>query len=262
MQSIQTQRNVLPGRLWQRVVVCCISLVIGLAASGLLAADDESKVQSSTPSANGKSVEQRLKEIERERDELKRRNAELEQRLKQVQASVDDQVHQALAEPQGPRAYAFPPQGGTFSRRMSGPFVSQFRPMFPPFSGIPDPVELAISYSDALGEKDAAKPALDAAKQKVDLGRGGTALDVDAAAARLSAAERKVRLLRNIVTTARTVAAEDVERMRKLGAVRAVSVAEVRNAEARLKILEDILAMDSDAATSKPANAPPAREPK
>jgi hypothetical protein len=263
MKSIQTQRNVLPGRLWQRMVVCCISLAIGLAASGLLAADDESKVQSSAaPSAGGKSVEEKLKAVERERDDLKRRNAELEQRLKQVQASVDDQVHQALAEPQSPRAYAFPPQGGNFSRRMSGPFVSQFRPMFPPFSGIPDPVELAISYSDALGEKDAARPALDAARQKVDLGRGGTALDVDAASARLSAAQRKVRLLRNIVTTARRVAAEDFERMRKLGAVRAVSVAEVRNAEARLKILEDILAMDSDATTSKPVNSPPAREPK
>ena len=69
--------------------------------------------------------------------------------------------------------------------------------------------------------------------------------DVDAATARLAAAERKVRLLRSIVTTARAVAAEDVERMRKLGAVRAVSVAEVRNAEARLKILDEISQLGS-----------------
>ena len=149
MKSIQRQRNVLLGGLWQSMVLCCIGLAIGLVGSRLFAADDESKAQASAPSGGVKSVEEKLKEVERERDDLKKRNAELEQRLKQVQASVDDQVHQALTEPPGPRAYAFPPQGGTFGRRMSGPFVSQFRPMFPPFSGMSDPVELAISYSDA-----------------------------------------------------------------------------------------------------------------
>ena len=49
--------------------------------------------------------------------------------------------------------------------------------------------------------------------------------------------------------------------MRKLGGVRAVSVAEVRNAEARLKILDEILATDPEAAT-KPANSPQPAEPK
>ena len=88
-------------------------------------------------------------------------------------------------------------------RRPLGPFVTQFRPMVPPFGGMPDPVELAIAFSDALGEKEAAKPALEAAKQKVGMGRGATRFDVDAASGQLLRANRKVRLLRNIITTAR-----------------------------------------------------------
>jgi hypothetical protein len=261
MSCFQTQRKALLRTGSRRTLVLFLGLVIGLVGFAVSAAQDESKAKPPAQSAGDKSIDDKLKEVERERDDLKRRNAELEQRLKQLQASVDDQVHQALGEREGARAYAFPPQAGTFGRRMPGPYVSQFRPMFPPFGGLPDPVELAISYSDALGEKEAAKPALDAAKQKVDLGRGGSATDVDAASARLSAAERKVRLLRNIVSTARAVAAEDVERMRKLGAVRAVSVAEIRNAEAKLKILDDILASDAES-TSKPLNPPAASEPK
>jgi hypothetical protein len=262
MESIERQSSVLLRRPGLRMAACCGMVVIAFAGAGSFAADDQSKAKTSMPTTGDKPVEQKLKEVERERDELKRRNAEFELRLKQVQSSVDDQVHQALNEPSNPPAYTFPPQGRAFGRRVPGPFVSQFRPTFAPFSGMPDPVELAISYSDALGEKDSAKPALDAAKQKVDLGRGGSISDVDAAAARVSAAERKVRLLRNIATTARTVASEDVERMRKLGAVRAVSAAEVRNAEARLKILDDILAVDSESTTSKPASVPAASEPK
>lgn len=257
MTRFQSRRTSLL-RKWANVLVLALSL--GLLGSEGSVAQDQSKAKSPTPTAGEKSVDDRLKEVERERDDLKQRNADLEQRLKQLQATVDDQVHQALGEPQGPRAFV-PPPGGAFGRRFAGPFVSQFRPVFPSFGGMPDPVELAISYSDALGEKEAAKPALVAAKQRVSLGRGGTAADVDAASARLSAAERKLRLLRSIVTTARGVAADDVERMRKLGAVRAVSVAEVRNAEARLKFLDEILNSDPEA-KSKPANPPAAVEPK
>jgi hypothetical protein len=261
MSCFQTQRSAILRTDSRRNLVLFLGLAIGLVGSAVSAAQDESKAKPPAQSAGDKSIEDKLKDVERERDDLKRRNADLEQRLKQLQASVDDQVHQALGEREGVRAYGFSPQAGTFGRRMPGPFVSQYRPMFPPFGGMPDPVELAVSYSDALGEKQVAKPELDAAKQKVDLGRGGSATEVDAASARLSAAERKVRLLRNITTTARAVAADDVERMRKLGAVRAVSVAEIRNAEARLKFLDEILASDPES-TSKPVNPPPASEPK
>jgi hypothetical protein len=250
------------GLLREWTGVLFLGLSIGLVGSGFSIAQDQLKAKSPTPSAGEKSIEEQLKEVERERDDLKRRNADLEQRLKQLQATVDQQVHQALGEPQqGARAYAFPPADGAFGRRPPGPFVSQFRPMFPAFGGMPDPVELAISYSDALGEKETAKPALIAIKQKVELGRGGSVTDVDAASARLFAAERKVRLLRSIVTTARAVAADNVERMQKLGAVRAVSAAEIRNAEATLKYLDEILESDPEA-KSKPANPPAAVEPK
>jgi hypothetical protein len=202
-----------------------------------------------------KSLEEKLKEAEGERDDLKKRNADLELRLKQLQATVDDVVHQALGEQPAARPFALPPLTGTITRRPMGPFISQFRPVFPPFGGMPDPVELAVAFSDALGEQEVAKPALEAAKQKVGMGRGATRFDVDAATAQFFKAERKVRLLQNIITTSRTVAADEAERMRKLGIARAVSVVEVRNAETRLKILDEILATDPEAA-KQPADSP------
>jgi hypothetical protein len=262
MSYSQSQGKTFLQSSWRRTAVLFLGLTIAVAGSAALAAQDEFKPKPAAQSTGDKSIEDKLKEVERERDDLKRRNAELEQRLKQLQATVDDQVHQALGEGgEGVRAYAFPPPAGAFGRRGPRPFVSQYRPMFPSFGALPDPVELAIAFSDALGEKGVAKPALDAAKQRVELGRGGSTTDVDAASARLSAADRKVRLLRGIVTTARAVAAEDVERLRKLGAVHAVAAVDVRNAEAKLKILDDILAMDPES-TSKPAIAPAAGEPK
>jgi hypothetical protein len=261
MAHFQAQRLSLLQSRRQQALVCCLGLSVFLGGSGLAFAQDTSKAAVPAQPAGEKSAEGKLQEIERERDDLKKRNADLEQRLKQLQASVDNQVHQALGQPESTRAYSFQPTPGQptpgmYGRRMPGPFVGQFRPVFP-FGGLPDPVELAISYSDALGEKDAARPALDAAKQKVDLGRGGSASDVDAAAARLAAAERKVRLLRSIVTTARAVAGEEVDRMRKLVAVHAVSVVEVRNAEARLKILDEILSADPEAAAKSASANPP-----
>jgi hypothetical protein len=256
MSHIQAQRLSLLQIRRQQAIVCCLGLSVFLGGSGLACAQDAIKAAVPAQSTGEKSAEEKLKSIEHERDDLKRRNADLEQRLKQLQASVDNQVHQALGEPESTRAYSFQPTPGMYGRRMPGPFVGQFRPVFP-FGGLPDPVELAISYSDALGEKEAARPSLDAAKQKVDLGRGGSVADVDAATARLAAAERKVRLLRSIVTTARAVAGEEVERMRKLVAVHAVSVAEVRNAEARLKILDEILSSDPDAAAKSAIANPP-----
>jgi hypothetical protein len=127
--------------------------------------------------------------------------------------------------------------------------------MFPPFNGMPDTVELAIAFSDAIGERDAAKPLVAAARQKLHLGRGGSNADVDQATAQLLKADRKVHLLRSIVKTARNVAADEAERTRKLGAVRAVSMADVRNANARLSMLDEILASDPEEPT-KPTSIP------
>jgi hypothetical protein len=246
--SLQSQRPL--------AVICGLGLAVLLGGSALAFAQDGNKATGPAQSAGEKSLEGKLAAIERERDDLKRRNADLEQRLKQLQGSVDNQVQQALGAAESTRANSFSPPPAAYGRRMAGPFVGQFRPVFP-FGGLPDPVELAISYSDALGEKEAARPALDAAKQKVDLGRGGSATDVEAASARLSAAERKARLLRSIVKTSRAVAAEDVERMRKLAAVHAVSLVEVRNTEARLKILDEILSSDPEAAAKSASENPP-----
>jgi hypothetical protein len=233
-------------RRWTRIVgfglaSAALSAGIGLGVHAQ-SKDDNSPAQS----AGEKSVDEKLKAVERERDELKGRNADLELKLKQLQATVDNLVHQALGERPATPPFSPPPSAGSYSPRPQGPFVTRFRPMFSPFSGLPDPLELAIAFSNALGEREAAKPALEAAKVKVGMGRGGSRFDV-AASAQLLTAERKVRLLRNIVATARRVAADEAERVRKLGAVRAVSMAEVRNAEARLKILDEILASDPDA---------------
>jgi hypothetical protein len=194
------------------------------------------------------SLDERLKAVERERDELKKRNADLELRLKQLQATVDNLVHQALGEQPPAPPTPLPPPATMFPRRVPGPVFARFPPMFPPFRGTVDPVELAVAFSDALGEREAARPAFDTAKQKPSTGNGGTRPDVDTATpAQWLKANRKVQLLRNIITTARQVAADEAERMRKLGAVHAVSVSEVRNAEARLKILDEILATDPEA---------------
>jgi cell division septum initiation protein DivIVA len=251
-----------PRRRWVTLFGCgLVSTALSAGfGSALLAqstgekAPAQSPAQSSAQPQVGESVDEQLKALQRERDDLKRRNADLELRLKQLQATVDSLVHQALGEQPAAPPAPLPPAAGLFPRQALGPVITRFRPMFPPFPGIVDPVELATAFSDALGEKEAARPALDAAQQKASAGNGGTKVDVDAASARLHKASRKVQLLRNILTTARQVAADEAERMRRLGAVHAVSVAEVRNADARLKIFDEILAADPDAVKT-PADA-------
>jgi hypothetical protein len=254
---------------WNRLVALALVTSV-LGVGGVSAVEAQSKdgkpadpVPAETPTQvpGENSAAEKPKEVERERDELKKRNADLELRLKQLQAAVDDQVHQALGETGTARTLTFPSSGAMSARQPVGPFISRFRPMFPPFNGMPDTVELAIAFSDALGEKETARPALEAAKQKVNSGHGATSFDVETASAQFAGAERKVRLLRNMITTSRDVAADEAERIRRLGAVRAVSTAEVRNAEARLKMLDDILASDPDA-VAKSSKVPPPPEPK
>jgi hypothetical protein len=217
--------------------------------------------KSADRSAAEMSSDERVKTLERERDDLKKRNADLEQRLRQLQATVDNLVHQALGEQSAPQAFGLPPSVGMVPRRSFGPFMTQFRPMFPPLNGMPDTVELAVAFSDALAEKEAAGPAVAAARQKAQSDHGASSSEADLATAQLLRADRKVRLLRNIIATARNVAADEAQRMRRLGAVHAVSTADVRNADARLKMFDEILAADPEAGTKTPGSPQPA-EPK
>jgi hypothetical protein len=232
-----------------------IGLVSAVCWGGTAQAQSKREKLPTEPSAAAPSTEETLRAVQRERDALKRRNADLEMRLKQLQTTVDNVVRSALGEQPAPRPSALPPYGGAYARRPLGPFISRFRPTFPPFGGMPDPVELAVAFSEALGEQESAKPALEAAKQKVANGKGATQFDLDAASAQLRAAERKVQLLRTILTTARAVAADEAERMRKLGIAHAITDAEIRNAEARLKIFDEILSADPNAPTN-PARSP------
>ena len=76
-----------------------------------------------------------MRTLERERDDLKKRNAELEQRLRQLQTTVDNLVHEALGEQPSTQPPALPPAVGMVPRRSFGPFMTQFRPMFPRLMG-------------------------------------------------------------------------------------------------------------------------------
>jgi len=255
----QRERPDPPGSLRRRRLVTLvgfglvsIALMVGFS-SAVQAQSKEEK--SPSQSQINESLDEKLKAVERERDDLRKRNAELELRLKQLQATVDNLVHQALGEQPAAPPTPLPPPVGVFPRRPLGPIITRFRPMFPPFPGTIDPVELAVAFSDALGEKEAAKPANETAKQQAPMFSGGTRSDLVPAAAPLLKANRKVQLLRTIITTAREVAADEAERMRKLGAVHAVSMSEVRNADVRLKILDEILATDPET-VNKPAESP------
>jgi cell division septum initiation protein DivIVA len=243
-----------------------IALIAGCGTAGLLRGapplpPQTAEQKSSDGAPSEVSTEERLRTLERERDDLKKRNADLEQRLRQLQTTVDNLVHEAVGEQPFAQPPALPPAVGMVPRRAFGPFMTQFRPMFPPFNGMPDTVELAIAFSDAIGERDTARPAVAAVRQKAHSGHGASDADVNLATAQLLKADRKVRLLRSIITTARNVAADEAERMRKLGAVRAVSTADVRNANARLNMLDEILAADAEQET-KPTNTPKPAEPK
>jgi hypothetical protein len=199
------------------------------------------------------STDARLKALERERDELKQRNGVLELRLKQLQATVDKQVTEALAPFSGDQAAAAPPTPhppdeppsgaapvATQTNSFGTPYWRQTWPAYPRFGGPPpalqspiDVVGLAIAYQDALSELQKARRGKDAKEA--------------AAAANLDPAERKVRLLRSITMTLRDQAAAEVDRVRKLAAIHAVPVVDLRNLDAKMKILDLILAQDPDA---------------
>jgi len=189
-----------------------------------------------------KSGEERFKAVERERDELKKRNADLEARLRGLQTTVDKLVRDAVGEQknEAPPYWSAAPM---IPQRPAPPFGPRFGPMMPPFQPPSSVVEMAVAFGDALGERDAAL--VERPKQSAEKGPGQK--EADAASDHLKRAERKLEILRKIIATARDAAAADVERMHKLGAVHAVSTADVQYSEAKLKMLDMILAEDPNA---------------
>jgi hypothetical protein len=212
------------------------------------------------------STDARLKALERERDELKQRNGVLELRLKQLQATVDRQVTEALGPSSGDQAAATPPiphppgeppSGAAPAAPQTNPFGTpywrQTWPAYPRFAALPpalqspvDVIGLAVAYQDALGEVQKARRGKDAKET--------------AASADLDPPERKVRLLRSITMTLRDQAAAEVDRVRKLAAIHAVPVVDLRNLDAKMKILDLIMAQDPDAGPmpTQPTNEKPA----
>jgi hypothetical protein len=204
------------------------------------------------------STDPRLKALERERDELKQRNGVLELRLKQLQATVDKQVTEALGPSSGDQASAAPPTPHPPAELPSGaapaapptnpfgtPYWRQTWPAYPRFAGLPpalqspvDVIGLAVAYQDALGAVQKARQGKDAKEA--------------AASGDLDPTERKVRLLRSITMTLRDQAAAEVDRVRKLAAIHAVPVVDLHNLDAKMKILDLILAQDPDAGPMSP----------
>jgi len=223
-------------------------------------------------------TEDRIKALERERDELKKRNSLLELRLRQLQTTIDRTVADTLDTATLERTKITPPVPrppgelatneapvptaiGSIpgvSWRTLGPSYSRFAGVFSPLQQPLDLVSFAVAYQDAIGELRRAR----AAKEFLP----NRASDVDSAV-------EKVRLLRSMTQTMRNSMSDAVERMHKLDAVHAVPTMDVRNLEAKLKILDLILAHDTEAAAAatrpaaastgdKAPSAAPARPPK
>ena len=207
-------------------------------------------------------AEERLKAVERERDELKKRNGVLELRLKQLQATVNKEVTEAL-RPLREEASAAPPtphppaeaatgaraatpvtnSAGTPYWRQTWPASSRFAGFPPALQSPVDVIGLAMAYQDALGD-------LQKTHRTKDSKQSASAADVEPA-------ERKVRLLRSITMMLRDQAAAEVDRVRKLAAVHAVPVIDLRNLDAKMKILDLILAEDPEAGPMPTESASP-----
>lgn len=242
VRGLQRERGPRRWNAGLALVIAAITLCCGGALSAQGTAD--------------KSLEDRLKAVERERDELKKRVAHLELTLKQLQSTVDGVSREALAEQSG-GGTSVVPTGGVVSRRPVGPYLTRLAPLLPPMQATPDVVALAVAFSDALGDKEAAKSMLEAIKRKAGTTPETLRQELDANAVQFQKAERKVRLLRQIVITMRDEAAAQVERMHRLGAMRAVASADVQYAEGRLKVIDLILAEDPENLPKPPAAGNP-----
>jgi hypothetical protein len=248
---------------FKRASTVCPALALLLVASLLLGRPSRTSAQ------NAASADERLKALEHERDDLKKRNGVLELRLKQLQATVNQQVRDALAPALDGPANASPPTPhppgeapsnappsppvtnpfALFPRRMIGPDYNRFTAIVSPLQSPADVVGLAVAYQDALGEQRRARQAKDSKENR-------PGLDVESA-------ESKVRMLRSITKIVRDQIAGEVDRMHKLGAVHAIPMMDVRNMDTKLKILDLILAQDPDAGpvSNEPTSEQPIKPP-
>jgi hypothetical protein len=249
LDSIPKRRCPLPVSTIAILIICPLCLLRATLATAQSAA----------------STDDRIKTLERERDELKKRNGVLELRLKQLQATVDKEVAEALGRSSSDQAVVAPPTPHPPAEAASGappaapatsssgpPYWRPSWPTYPRFAGLPpalqspvDVIGLAVAYQDAISEAQKSRPAKDSKESR--------------SSADLDRAERKVRLLRSITMTLRDQAAAEIDRVRKLAAVHAVPVVDIRNLDAKMKILDLILAQDPDAGpmpTERPNEQP------
>ncbi len=196
--------------------------------------------------------EDRIKALEHERDELKKRNSLLELRLRQLQTSIDRTVTETLDTATLDRSNAVPPVPhppgepaangtpvppaiGSFpvaSWRTLGPPHSRMAGVFSPLQQPLDLVSLAVAYQDALSGLRRARAAKEFLPNR---------------ASEVESAVEKVRLMRSMTKAMREAMAEQVDQMHKLSAVHAIPTMDVRNLDAKLKILDLILAGDPEA---------------
>jgi hypothetical protein len=245
----------------RRITVPASALALLIAVSVCFVRPSLVSAQSTT------STDERLKALERERDELRKRNGVLELRLKQLQATVNDQVSKALQpsvgvdsatqpptpHPPGEAPSSEPPSSPAInpywmsSARSMGPPYSRFGGFFSPLQSPVDVVSLAVAYQDALAELRKARQAKDSKENRPSV--------------ELDSVERKVRLLRSITQTLRDELAGEVERLHKLAAIHAVPTMDVRNMDTKLRILDLILTQDPDAGpvSNEPTSEKPAK---
>jgi hypothetical protein len=229
-----------------------------LVAAMLLGGRARPAIAQSAPSAD-----ERIKALESERDELKKCNGVLELRLKQLQATVNKQITEALEGSPAGQATTQPPvphppgepvsTAAPFSPPVSylqtapwrslGPAYTRSAGVFSPLQSPLDLVSLAVAYQDAIGELQRVRQAKDSKESHPNVG--------------VEAAESKVRLLRSMTKTMRDQLAEEVDRMHKLDAVHAVPIMDVHNLDAKLRIVDLILSHDPEAerASSAPVSA-------
>jgi hypothetical protein len=245
--SARVKRN--PARRFPRATRAT-ALVIAVAA--VLARPPVAVAQATTSSSG----DERIKALERERDELKQRNGLLELRLKQLQTTVNRLINetldtlpasQAAAAPPVPHPPGEPPATDRpaalpstmyqlMQWRSVGPPYTRSAGLFSPLQQPVDVVNLAVAYQDALAELKRIRQAQTSKPQT--------------SSADLDSAQNKVRLLRSITTTLRDELADEVDRMHKLSAVHAVPTMDVRNLDSKLKIVNLILAHDPEAGST------------
>jgi hypothetical protein len=252
---------------WRPAAIPALLIAASIFLNRLPIASAQNAAPAAAPASAA--TEDRVKALERERDELKRRNDVLEGRLKQLLATVNKIAGDTLdpilsAQPGAPppaphppgeppvTSPPLPPSMNAYpmvSWKSLGPAYTRAGGIFSPLQQPVDLVSLAVAYRDALGDVRRARQAIDAKENKPN---------VD-----LESAERKVGLLRSITKAARDQLADEVDRMHKLGAIHAVPMMDVRNLETKLKILDLILEQDPDAAptSNEPAAAKPAQPP-